>query len=367
MTRLLVSAGEPSGDLHAASVVRALRTLDPGVSIDAVGGDALAAAGVHILAPVDRLAAVGTVESAASLPRHWALLRRLDTHLAERRYDAVLLVDYPGFHLRVAHRAARYGVPVVYYIAPQLWAWGAWRLRRLRADVRHLAVILPFEERYFRDRGVACTFVGHPLLDRPDLPTGPDARRALALDADAPVLALFPGSRIAEHHRLWRPFRETAARMRDAIPGLSVVVAAPRTSQLVGAEGMARTAHAPLALAAADVALCKSGTVTLEAALAETPLVVAYRLHPVTFGIARRLVRVPAIGLVNLIAGSGVAPEFIQGAVTPDALSSALRPLLERDGEPARSQRAAFRSIRARLGSPGAGQRVAELLLRHAA
>jgi lipid-A-disaccharide synthase len=367
MTRLLVSTGEPSGDLHAASVVRALRTLEPGVTVDAVGGDALAAAGARLVATVDRLAAVGTIESAASLPRHWDLLRRLDAGLARRRYDAVLLVDYPGFNLRVAHRAARHGVPVVYYIAPQLWAWGAWRLRRLRADVRHLAVILPFEERYFRERGVACTFVGHPLLDRPRLPSGPEARRALALDSNAPVLALFPGSRVAEHRRLWKPFRETAARMRDAIPDLSVVVAASRSAHLDGSEAMTQTTDAPLALAAADVALCKSGTVTLEAALAETPLVVAYQLHPVTFGLARRLVRVPAIGLVNLVAGSGVAPEFVQRAMTPDALCAALSPLLERDGEPARRQRAAFRSIRARLGSPGAGHRVAELLLRHAA
>lgn len=367
MTRVLVSTGEPSGDLHAAAVVRAVRDLEPGVAIEAVGGEALAAAGARLVAGIDRLAAVGTVEAITSLPRHWHLLRRLDRDLSARRYDAALLVDYPGFHLQLARRAARRGVPVVYYVAPQLWAWGSWRIARLRTDIRHLAAILPFEERYFRDRGVACTFVGHPLLDRPPPPSRMAARRALSLDATAPVLALFPGSRPAERRRLWRPFRDAAARLRQAIPGLSVVVAAQDAAELPGFGAAIRTADAGLALTAADAALCKSGTVTLEAALADTPLVVAYRVHPLTFQAARRLVRVSAIGLVNLIAGAGIVPEFVQQEVTPERLSAAVQPLLERDGEPALRQRAAFRDIRARLGPAGAARRVAELLLRHAA
>jgi lipid-A-disaccharide synthase len=269
----------------------------------------------------------------------------------------------------MARRAARHGIPVVYYIAPQAWAWGAWRLARLREDVRHLAVILPFEEQFFRGHGVACTFVGHPLLDRPQVPERTAARRALSLGTGGRVLALFPGSRTVERHRLWRGFRDTAERLRDTVSDLAVVVAAPRWAELEleGTDGMVRTTDATLALAAADAALCKSGTITLEAALADTPLVVAYRVHPLTFAAAKRLVRVPAIGLVNLVAQSDVAPEFVQRAATPEALTAALRPLLERDGATARRQRAAFREIRSRLGEPGAGRRVAELVLRHAA
>jgi lipid-A-disaccharide synthase len=205
------------------------------------------------------------------------------------------------------------------------------------------------------------------LLDRPPVPGRTEARRALSLSAAEHVLAVFPGSRIVERRRLWRRFRETAERLRDAISGLAVVVAAPQSEELEGIDGMVRTTDSTLALAAADAALCKSGTITLEAALADTPLVVAYRVHPLTFGAARRLVRVPAIGLVNLVAESDVAPEFVQRAVTPEALTAALRPLLEHGGAAARRQCAAFRGIRSRLGEPGAGRRVAELLLRHAA
>ena len=360
--RMLVSAGEPSGDAHAAGVVRALSRLAPDVEVDAVGGAALESAGARLLARCDALAAFGTAEAVGSLPRHLGLLRRLDRAMACGSYDVVMLVDYPGFHLRVARRAAAHGVPVLYYVAPQLWAWGAWRTRHLRAAVRHLALILPFEEPFFRARAVPCSFVGHPLLDRPAPLAKTEARRCLGLPADVPVLALLPGSRAGERCRHWDIFAGAAEQLRRARPALQVVIAgaAPPGS---APRDFVRCDDAEIALAGSDAVLCKSGTSTLEAARAGTPMVVAYRVHAATWQAAKRLVRVPHVSLVNLIAGDAVVPELLQHDAVPERLAQAVAPLLDADGPGASAQRAALRRVVARLGSPGAGRRVAELAL----
>lgn len=366
MTRVLVSAGEPSGDLHAAAVVRALRHRDPAIEVEAVGGDRLESAGAHMLAGIDRLSAMGTVEALGSARHHWQLLRRLGDRIARGAYDAVLVVDYPGFHLRLATRAASLAVPVVYYVAPQLWAWGAWRAERLRSAVRQLAVILPFEEAFFRGHGIPATFVGHPLLDAPPRPPRSAARSQLGIDDAAKVLALFPGKRAVERQRMWPVFRRAADLLRASHPGLECVVAAEEGA-LEGLEGARWTTDPWLALAGADAALCKSGTSTLEAALQGTPMVIAYRAQAVSYWLARRLVRVPHVGLVNLVAGESVAPELLQDAASPEAISGALEPLLCDGSSDAALQRAAFEHVRTRLGTPGAGERVAALVLEAAA
>ncbi len=367
MTRVLVSTGEPSGDAHAGAVVRAISAMAPEATVDAVGGDALRAAGARLLEHIDTLSAIGVVEAAGAVPHHLRLLHRLDRALAGGAYDVVVLVDYPGFHLRLARRAATHGVPVLYYIAPQLWAWGGWRVRLLRDAVRHVALILPFEESYFRERGVPCTFVGHPLLDRPPPPAPGEARRILGIDDSAPVLALFPGSRPAERRRHWRQFVAGAELLRRALPALETVVVGRPQDYPVDDAARRWCADPQLALAAADAALCKSGTATLEAALAGTPMVVAYRLHPLTWVAARRLVRVPHVALVNLIAGRTVVPELLQGQAIPERLCTAALPLLERAHPDRERQREALRAVASHLGPPGAARRVAELALRLAA
>lgn len=195
--RVFLSAGEPSGDRHAAALVRELTLRDPTVKIEGVGGDGMREAGAVLLEDLTHLGAMGLLESAGGLVHHVKLLRRLANRIASGRYDLVILVDYPGLHLRVARAAARHGVPVLYYIAPQVWAWGRWRLAALRRAVRKLAVILPFEERFFRRHGIAAEFVGHPLLEQPH-PDRASARRTLGIAPDTPVLGLFPGSRPGE-------------------------------------------------------------------------------------------------------------------------------------------------------------------------
>lgn len=362
--RIYVSAGEPSGDAHAAQVVAALKRQAPDATIEAFGGPRMEAAGARVLDRMEAFSVVGFVEALESLPRHYRLLRRTRAAFQAGRYDVAVFVDYPGYHLRAAGAAAAAGVPVLYYIAPQLWAWGAGRVRRLATAVRQLAVILPFEEPFFRDHGVPTTFVGHPLKDRPPLPGREEARRALGIPAGEPVLAVFPGSRAQEVRRIWPVARAAAELVRAARPAIRVLVAGTPVAHYPGAGDMRVVMDDPsLVFAAADAGLCKSGTTTLEAALADLPMVITYRLHPLSNFIAHRLLRVPWVGLVNLVAGELLCPELLQGDATPRALADAVLPLLDPADPRTRRQRAGLATVRQRLGEPGAAERVAALVL----
>jgi lipid-A-disaccharide synthase len=360
---VFVSAGEPSGDAHAAGFVAALRGVLPGVRVEGLGGAHLAAAGAELMARIEDLTVMGFVEVLAKVPAHARLLRRMRERFARGDVDLVVLVDYPGFHLHVAEAAHRAGIPVLYYIAPQMWAWAERRVRKLRDRVSHLAVILPFEEAFFRDHGVAATFVGHPLLDR--APAAPDlgaAARALGLDLARPVLSVFPGSRRQEVRRLWPVFRAAAERVRAERPGVQVVVAGMPAGDYPGADAFHLTRdRAALCLAASDAALCKSGTTTLESAIAGVPMVIAYRVNALSYLLARALARLRWIGLVNLVAEREVAPEFIQGRARPEALASALLPLLDPASPERARQVEGLREVRRRLGEPGASLRAATL------
>jgi len=359
--RVYVSAGEPSGDAHAAPLVSALRRLVPGVEIDALGGPRMDAAGARLLDRMEDFSVVGFVEALTQIPAHYRLLGRTRAALRAGRYDLVILVDYPGYHLRAAAAAREAGVPVLYYIAPQMWAWGAWRARRLAA-ARRLAVILPFEEKFFSARGIATTFVGHPLKDRPAPPAKAEARRALGLDPSRPVLGLFPGSRNQEVLRMWPAFRAAADRVRAARPDMQVVVAGTPTGAYPD-PGPVRiaTGDPGLVFAAADAGICKSGTTTLEAAIAGLPMVITYRTHPVSHFIGMRLLSVPWVGLVNLVAEREVCPELLQSRMRADLLADRVLPLLDPASAEARAQRAGLAEVRDRLGPPGAADRVAGL------
>jgi lipid-A-disaccharide synthase len=359
--RIYISAGEPSGDAHAAAVAAALRRRLPGVLLEAFGGPLLERAGATVLDRMESFSVVGFVEALAKIPAHYRLLGRVRQAFRAKRYDLVILVDYPGYHLRAAAAAAQAGIPVLYYIAPQMWAWGPGRVRKL-ASVRRLAVILPFEEEFFRARGVAATFVGHPLKDRPPPPERAAARRALGLHPARPTLGLFPGSRAQEVARHWEIFRAAATRVAAARPDVQVIVAgAPGASYPEPGTIRVHSGDPLLVFAAADAGICKSGTTTLEAAMADVPMVITYRLHPVSSFIALRVLRVPWVGLVNLVAGYAVAPELLQRRATPEALADAVLPLLDPGHEATRRQREGLALVRERLGSPGAADRVAAI------
>ena len=361
--RVYLSAGEPSGDAHGAAVAVALRRRLPDLELEALGGPRLEAAGARVLDRMEQYSVVGFVEAIGKIPAHFRLLSRVRRALEAKRYDLVILVDYPGYHLRVAAAAAAAGVPVLYYIAPQMWAWGANRVPRLRS-VRQLAVILPFEEEFFRSHGIAARFVGHPLRDRPPLPARADAARLLGLDPGRPTLGIFPGSRVQEIKRLWPAFRTAAREVMAARPDVQAVVAGTADGSYPDAGDIRlHTSDPTTVFAAATAGLCKSGTTTLEAAMADVPMAIAYRLNTLSSLIARRLILVDRVGLVNLVAGKSVAPEFLQENVRPAALAQAVLPLLDPMSPESRQQREGLALVRERLGAPGAADRVAELAL----
>ena len=327
-----------------------------------LGGDRMAAAGVQLLAHVDQLAIMGFVEVLRHLPYFVNLMRTVKRTLAERRPDLVLPIDYPGFNLRLARHARDQSIPVLYYIAPQVWAWHRSRMKQLARNTDRLAVILPFETELFREAGANASFVGHPLLDQP-LPLTPRGEflTELGVDPDRPVLALFPGSRAQEVERQLGPFAAAADSVRARMPDVQAVLAASAAvpSATYDRVPLPRTQDGWALLHHARAALVKSGTSTLQAALSGTPLVVTYRVHPVTFFMAERLVRVPHVGLVNLVAGERIAPELLQNDATPERLAAALLPLL---GDTPERQQAITGLARVRdlLTPPDAGRSAAD-------
>lgn len=354
---IFLSAGEPSGDMHGASVARALRRRWPTARLLGLAGPRMQAEGVEPVAPFDRLAVMGFAEVVRHLPFFVGLLRRARSVLEQRSVDLVIPIDYPGFNLRLARAASDLGTPVLYYIAPQVWAWHRSRARKLAEVADRLAVILPFEEEVFREWGADVHFVGHPLA----MPSEPVEDRAsfctaLGLDPERRILAVFPGSRSQEVARHLEPFTEAARRVVEARWHLQPVLARSPDVPVTAYEGVRypMTADAQSLLAHAHVALVKSGTTTLQAALAGVPMVIAYRTHPLTFWLARRLVQVEHVGLANLVAGRRIAPELLQEDATPSALAAALLPLV--DEGPARSAAlAGVRAVREALRPQGPG------------
>lgn len=366
MREILFVAGEVSGDLHAAGVARALVTAGAPFALTGVGGDAMRDAGVELIEHTEHLAVMGFVEPLKHVPRFYRLRRDLRRRIQSGRVALVVLVDYAGFNMRIAAAAAVAGVPVLYYITPQVWASRAGRLRALARTVTRAAVILPFEERLLREHGIDATFVGHPLLDRAlTLPDRADARRALGVGPDERLLALFPGSRAQEIARHLDPFVATARELQRRDPTLRVVVSsAPHVTIPADRCPFPLVHSASFALLrAADAAMCKSGTTTLEAAIALCPLVVAYRTSALEYALARRLVKIPFIGLVNIVAGREVAPEFVQDALQPIAVADALAPLLDPHGVKRKVMVAQLAAVRDMLGQAGAAERVAAMAL----
>jgi lipid-A-disaccharide synthase len=344
-------------------VVARLLARRPELRIEGCGGPRMVGAGLALRCDIAELSAIGFLEVVRSVPRHLRLLRELTRDAEAGRYALAVLIDYPGFHMRLGARLRSAGVPVLQYIAPQMWAWRSGRVRRLRRAADRLAVVLPFEQEWFACRGMSSTFVGHPLLDRP-WPSRAEARAALDVPPAEPVLGIFPGSREGEISRNWPLFRDVARRMlaeglcRRAIVAGTAEGYYPEAGPIV-----VHRAGSETVLAAATAALVKSGTTTLEAACAGTPIVVAYRTPRTTYELARRLMTVQWISLVNLILGEQLVPEFWHLPVAAAPIADALRPLLTAGSREEQTQRAGLARVRERLGSRGAADRVAALAL----
>lgn len=361
--KLAIVAGEASGDLHAASVLGELKTLVPELRVFGIAGDLVQNEGAEILYHARDLGFVGLFNVVLHLRMFRRVFRELMERIEAEQPDAVLLVDYPGFNLRVARRAKELGLKVIYFISPQVWAWHRRRVHHIARYVDHMIVILPFEEQFYREHNVRVTYVGHPLIDQMD---GIVRRGA----GDARVrIALMPGSRRREVDDVLPAMLEAVAilrRDRDIDP---FIVQAP-TIEHEHIEGMVAASgqKVPIlprdrgeALAEADVAISSSGTATLEAAVLGTPVVVMYRLGRFTYRMARLLVRLPYFSLVNIVAGRRVVPELMQDEVTGENIAAAVRELLV----PARyaQAKADMFEVRQKLGSPGASRRAAEAIM----
>ena len=365
---ILIVAGEVSGDIHGGNLLRELVRIVPEIRVFGVGGDRLLSAGLDPVATTDDLAHMGLVEVLHELPRIRRVMLDLVGEVEKRRPDLAVLIDSPDFNLRLAKRLRQRGVPVVLYVSPQLWAWRSSRVRQVRRLAEEVLCILPFEVPFYEERGVRARYVGHPLVDE-------IARVGLLQQPKARVdgrLGLLPGSRTMEVRQLLPVMLRALERMPVEQVNDAVLVEAPGMAQAIdtvldqcGSDRRMRRITGESRrreLAASSLAWTASGTATLECALLGVPMVVGYRLQALSFAIARLLVRVPNAALVNLIAGSTIAPELLQKAWEPQGLAAISTGLLADGTE---MQRAKLVEVRERLGSPGASRRAAEAVAEH--
>jgi lipid-A-disaccharide synthase len=367
----MISCGEPSGDLYAGALATEIRRSDPAAVVTGFGGDRLRAAGASLVGGFSGLSVTGLMEVARVLPRTYATYRRLVRDAETTRPDVFVAVDFPDFNFRLAAAVRKLGVPVVYYISPQLWAWRRGRMKTMRRIADRVLVIFPFEEPIYRDAGLSVQWVGHPLLDLAPVPEPKSTfLPRLNLNPDRPVVALLPGSRRNELHAILPDLVAAARLIRTRLPDVQYVVArAPHLAddafdplKQLG-DSVAVVEHrTDDVLGAADVALVASGTVTIQAALHQCPMVVVYRLSPLTYWLGKPFVHVDTYAMANLVAGRRVVPELIQEAFTPDRVAAeALRVLTDPDH--AAAVRRALGEVRGKLGTPGASRRAADAVI----
>jgi len=361
--RIFFVAGESSGDMHGAHVIEALRELEPGVECEGLGGARMAEAGMTLRFDLAGMAIMGFIEVVKKLRFMRSLLNETAAHIIASQPDCLVLIDYPGFNIRLAERVREANIPIVYYISPQVWAWKPGRIDQLARLVRKMLVILPFEKQLYRDVGVDCTYVGHPLMDHIE---------TLKLEnryPDAMVIGLMPGSREQEIGRILPVMIEVARGICERYPDARFVapcVDTDREAQIRDAAG-----DFPLetqvggqydVLHAARFCLVASGTATVETAIFRVPMVVMYKVAPATYWLARLLVRVDHIGMVNILAGKRIVPEFVQGEADAARVLPRALELIE-DG-PAREQMVhELKGVRRDLGDAGASRRAAAEIL----
>jgi lipid-A-disaccharide synthase len=375
MTRILIMTGEASGDQHGAKLAEALKRLDPDIELLGLGGKRMQAEGVQILSGIERLDIIG-VPSLKEARQAIRMYRALSDQLATLDLDAVVLIDNPGLNLRLARVAKRAGHRVIYFVAPQLWAWNASRIKKMKRFVDLVLVILPFERDIYLKADIRCDFVGHPLLD--DIAQAPDRpalRARLRIEPDACVIGLLPGSRERETRMLLPTMLDAAGRLagmrrNDQAPLRFLLGQVPTLPEAMFAQILDR-APVPVTvarggaldvMAASDAMLVASGTATLQTAFTGTPMAIVYRSSALTAFLARRLARVKWIGLANVVAGRQIVPELLQEECTADRMADAIQHILDDPEAFARAQSVA-RELRDKFGPPGAAMRAAKAVL----
>ncbi|MCK5340634.1 MAG: lipid-A-disaccharide synthase [Desulfobulbaceae bacterium] len=369
----MIVAGEASGDMHGARLVSAIKRISSGSTFSGIGGDALKAEGVELLCDASKIAVVGLLEVFGHLKDILGALRAMERRMRERPPALLILIDFPDFNLILAKKAKKLGIPVLYYISPQVWAWRSGRVKKIRRLVDEIAVILPFEKEFYRKKGVRVSFVGHPLLDF--VKRGEDRNSFIAthgIRKGNTLVGILPGSRKREVSSMLPLFVAAAEKLADRHDNLTFLI--PLASTLkrsnLDENGLAGC-HLDVRvisekrydlMAACDVVMTASGTVTLELAILNVPMVVAYRLSPVSHFIGSRLIRVKYASLVNLIANREVAPELLQYAATTDNIFEAVSDLLG-NRKKRQHMRRQLTEVCRMLGEPGASYRTAELVL----
>jgi lipid-A-disaccharide synthase len=370
---IFVSAGEASGDLHASNLVRAIQRVEPGARFHGVGGRKLEGVGVELIDNiVDKHAHIG-LNAVKSLRKYFRLLRDIEVYLNRVRPDALVMIDSPEFHMRVAPMAKRLGIPVIYYIPPQIWAWRFGRIRKIRRIVDKVLCILPFEEKIYRDSGIDVTYVGHPILDIMRLTmTRDEVFDHFGFDPDKRLIGILPGSRGQEIDRLLPTMIAAAELIAHEILDVQFVLPRAMTVSAERVDWHLSQSQLPIRVvdeyrynvrSAMDFCLCKSGTSTLETAFLGCPMVVVYRVDHISWFIGKSLVKVPFVGLVNVVGGEQVVPECIQQEATPRHIAEAALSILT-DPEVYENIRFQLQKIRARCGGPGASARAAAEVLR---
>ena len=370
MPKLLVVAGEPSGDLHGANLIEELKKLTPGVEVFGIGGDRMRNVGVELIHNSRDLSLIGFLEVIHHLPSLRRVMRDLFYSMVEREPDLVLLIDSPGFNLRFARVAKLRGYRVLYYIAPQVWAWGKWRMRTMAKSVNRVIVTLPFEERLWQDFGIDTSFVGHPLLDVVERHLSRDEFcLEFGIQPELPIVGLLPGSREEEVERIL-PLMLLSIRNLPDFNYLLPLAPEVRGSKV---ERMAKRIFPGVkivegvtyeVMGSADLLLVASGTATLEACILGTPMLIVYKVSPPSWLIGKALVKTPHIGLVNILAGREVCPEFVQFSAKPEGLSSAILNLLREGRAPMVAE---LREVRQLLGERGAAEKAARIVMRELA
>lgn len=372
--RVMISCGEPSGDLYAGALAEEILRQEPSAALVGFGGDRLAAAGATLIENFSGLSVTGLLEVVRVLPRTYATYRRLVADAVATPPDVFVAVDFPDFNFTLARALKKQGIPIVYYISPQLWAWRSGRMQTMKRIADRVLVIFPFEEQIYRDAGVPVEWVGHPLLDLTPPSQSRDAfLRGVGLDPQRPVLALLPGSRGNELRMILPDLARAAVLIRKQVPDVQFLVArAPHLDDRLfeplglleedGASAVVLPASADDVLRAADAAVVASGTVTVQAALHECPMVVVYRLSSLTYRLGKPFVHVNTYAMANLVAGKRVVPELIQDAFSPESVArEAVRMLT--DEAYVEGMRDELHAVKGKLGDRGASRRAARAVL----
>lgn len=364
--RVMLSCGEPSGDLYAGALASEILRREPSADVFGFGGPRLAAAGARLIGNFQGLSVTGLTEALRVLPQSFAMLRRLTAAAREQRPDVFVAIDFPDFNFRLMAALHRLGIPVVYYISPQLWAWRPGRMRTMKRFVRRVLVIFPFEEDLYRRASVPVEFVGHPLVDLVQVHHDrASLLRECGLDVAAPTVALLPGSRPNELRRIIPGIASSLPLIASRVPRVQFVVAAAPNLP----DSLFSPLNVPLVrgrtddvLAACDVVITASGTATVQAALHERPMVVVYKLSPLTYRLGKPFVLVDTYAMANLVAGKQIVPELIQDDFTPQRVADECVRFLT-DGDLRTRTENELRTVRRKLGEGGASARAADAVL----